>query len=548
MWDFKHCTVYQIYCKSFQDSNGDGIGDLNGILYRLPYLKELGVEYIWLTPFFLSPQNDNGYDVMDYRETDPVYGSMQDFEMLVKRADACGIGIILDMVFNHTSTQHQWFQKALKGDQYYKNYYIWKDQNPDGSLPTNWESKFGGPVWEYVPQYGQYYLHLFDKTQADLNWRNPNVRREMRDILRFWMGKGVKGFRFDVVNLLSKPEKYENDFEGDGRRFYTDGPDIHEYLRELCAEVNDAGLITVGEMSSTSIEHCIRYSNPKERELSMCFSFHHLKVDYRQQEKWALQPPDFMQLKKLLNDWQLGMQNGDGWNALFWSNHDQPRILSRFGNDQEYHSQSAKMLAAVMYLMRGTPYIYQGEEIGMTNAYFEDISQYRDVESINYYNILSGKGIAKEEILNILQERSRDNSRTPMQWDSGENAGFSSGTPWLAVNPNHNRINVQSVMQQPDSIFAWYKQLIQLRKQSDTVALGSYKPLLEENNSVFVFCREYNESRMLVIANFTADHVQVLLPEEETHAMQCIMSNYYTRSCSRQMSLKPYETIICQNR
>ena len=548
MWDFKHCTVYQIYCKSFQDSNGDGIGDLNGILYRLPYLKELGVEYIWLTPFFLSPQNDNGYDVMDYRETDPVYGSMQDFEMLVKRADACGIGIILDMVFNHTSTQHQWFQKALKGDQYYKNYYIWKDQNPDGSLPTNWESKFGGPVWEYVPQYGQYYLHLFDKTQADLNWRNPNVRREMRDILRFWMGKGVKGFRFDVVNLLSKPEKYENDFEGDGRRFYTDGPDIHEYLRELCAEVNDAGLITVGEMSSTSIEHCIRYSNPKERELSMCFSFHHLKVDYRQQEKWVLQPPDFMQLKKLLNDWQLGMQNGDGWNALFWSNHDQPRILSRFGNDQEYHSQSAKMLAAVMYLMRGTPYIYQGEEIGMTNAYFEDISQYRDVESINYYNILSGKGIAKEEILNILQERSRDNSRTPMQWDSGENAGFSSGTPWLAVNPNHNRINVQSVMQQPDSIFAWYKQLIQLRKQSDTVALGSYKPLLEENNSVFAFCREYNESRMLVIANFTADHVQVLLPEEETHAMQCIMSNYYTRSCSRQMSLKPYETIICQNR
>lgn len=548
MWDFKHCTVYQIYCKSFQDSNGDGIGDLNGILYRLPYLKELGVEYIWLTPFFLSPQNDNGYDVMDYRGTDPVYGSMQDFEMLVKRADACGIGIILDMVFNHTSTQHQWFQKALKGDQYYKNYYIWKDQNPDGSLPTNWESKFGGPVWEYVPQYGQYYLHLFDKTQADLNWRNPNVRHEMRDILRFWMGKGVKGFRFDVVNLLSKPEKYENDFEGDGRRFYTDGPDIHEYLRELCAEVNDAGLITVGEMSSTSIEHCIRYSNPKERELSMCFSFHHLKVDYRQQEKWALQPPDFMQLKKLLNDWQLGMQNGDGWNALFWSNHDQPRILSRFGNDQEYHSQSAKMLAAVMYLMRGTPYIYQGEEIGMTNAYFEDISQYRDVESINYYNILSGKGIAKEEILNILQERSRDNSRTPMQWDSGENAGFSSGTPWLAVNPNHNRINVQSVMQQPDSIFAWYKQLIQLRKQSDTVALGSYKPLLEENNSVFAFCREYNESRMLVIANFTADHVQVLLPEEETHAMQCIMSNYHTRSCSRQMSLKPYETIICQNR
>lgn len=547
MLDFKHSTVYQIYCKSFQDSNGDGIGDLNGVIRRLPYLKELGADYIWLTPFFTSPQNDNGYDVMDYRAIDPVYGSMQDFEMLVDSAGACGIGIMLDMVFNHTSTLHEWFQKALTGDQYYKDYYIWKDPRPDGSLPTNWVSKFGGPAWEYVPQYGQYYLHLFDKTQADLNWKNPHVRREMRDILRFWMEKGVKGFRFDVVNLLSKPEKCENDFAGDGRRFYTDGPEIHEYLRELCAEVNDAGLVTVGEMSSTSIEHCVRYSNPKERELSMCFSFHHLKVDYRHQEKWALQAPDFMQLKKLLNDWQLGMQRGDGWNALFWSNHDQPRILSRFGNDREYHSQSAKMLAAVMYLMRGTPYIFQGEEIGMTNAYFEDISQYVDVESVNYYNILLDKGIDKEEILKILRERSRDNARTPMQWDSGPNAGFSGGMPWLAANPNHSRINVQSAVQQTDSVFAWYKQLIELRKRSDTVALGSYKPLLEEDKSVFAYCREYNESRLIVIANFTADIAAVELPAEDAHDLRCIMSNYQARGYTRQMSLEPYETVIYQN-
>lgn len=547
MLEFKHSTVYQIYCKSFQDSNGDGIGDLNGAIRRLPYLKALGVEYIWLTPFFASPQNDNGYDVMDYRAIDPLYGSMADFEMLVDLAGACGIGIMLDMVFNHTSTLHEWFQKALIGDRHYKNYYIWKDPRPDGSLPTNWVSKFGGPVWEYVPQYGQYYLHLFDKTQADLNWKNPDVRREMRDILRFWMGKGVKGFRFDVVNLLSKPEKYENDFVGDGRRFYTDGPNIHAYLRELCAEVNEAGLVTVGEMSSTSIEHCVRYSNPKERELSMCFSFHHLKVDYRNQDKWALQAPDFMQLKKLLNDWQLGMQRGDGWNALFWSNHDQPRILSRFGNDREYHDQSAKMLAAVMYLMRGTPYIFQGEEIGMTNAYFKDISQYEDVESINYYNILLGKGVDKEEILNILRERSRDNARTPMQWDSGPNAGFSGAIPWLAANPNHSRINVQSAVRQPDSVFAWYKQLIELRKRSHTVALGSYKPLLADDNSVFAYCREYNESRLIVIANFTADVVAVEPPAEEAHDLQCIMSNYQARSYTRQMSLEPYETVIYQN-
>lgn len=544
MLDFKHSTAYQIYCKSFQDSNGDGIGDLNGVIRRLPYLNDLGVEYIWLTPFFTSPQNDNGYDVMDYRAIDPVYGSMRDFEMLVDSAGACGIGVILDMVFNHTSTQHEWFQKALAGDQHYKDYYIWQDPLPERSLPTNWVSKFGGPVWEYVPQYGQYYLHLFDKTQADLNWENPDVRREMRDILRFWMEKGVKGFRFDVVNLLSKPEKYENDFEGDGRRFYTDGSRVHEYLRELCAEVNDAGLVTVGEMSSTSIEHCIRYSNPKERELSMCFSFHHLKVDYKDQDKWALQAPDFMQLKKLLNDWQLGMQHGDGWSALFWSNHDQPRILSRFGNDREYHGQSAKMLAAVMYLMRGTPYIFQGEEIGMTNAYFGDIAQYADVESVNYYNILRDKGIAKEEILNILRERSRDNSRTPMQWDSGKNAGFSGGTPWLAVNPNHSRINVQSAVQQPDSIFAWYKQLIELRKRSDTVALGSYSPLLEEDGRVFAYCREYNGNRLIVIANFTAEIVTIELPAENAQGLQCIMSNYKARDYARIMSLEPYETVI----
>lgn len=544
MLDFKHSTIYQIYLKSFQDSNGDGIGDLSGIIQRLPYLKELGVEYLWLTPFFTSPQNDNGYDVMDYCAIDSLYGTMQDFETLVNLANEYGIGIILDMVFNHTSRQHEWFQKALAGDQYYKDYYIWKDPKPDGSLPTNWISKFGGSAWEYIPRYNQYYLHLFDKTQVDLNWKNPNVRHEMREILRFWMKKGVKGFRFDVVNLISKPEKYEDDNEGDGRRFYTDGPKIHEYLQELCIEVNRAGLITVGEMSSTSMEHCVRYSNPDERELSMCFNFHHLKVDYKDQQKWALMAPDFMQLKRLLNEWQLGMQEGNGWNALFWSNHDQPRILSRFGNDKEYHSQSAKMLATLMYLMRGTPYIFQGEEIGMTNAYFEEISQYADVESINFYHILLDQGKDKSEILNILKERSRDNSRTPMQWDSGQNAGFTSNVPWLSVNPNHRYINVDSMINKPDSIFSWYKQLIKLRRQSDVVALGSYTPMLEENCSLFAYRRDYDGQSLIVAANFTAKKVPLELSIDDNTKLKCLIGNYGSCEYTPQMALRPYEALV----
>ena len=466
MNDFKTSCVYQIYPKSFYDKSGDGIGDLAGITEKLDYLSALGIDYIWITPFFVSPQNDNGYDVADYRAIDPAYGTMEDFEQLASEAKKRNIGIMLDMVFNHTSTYHEWFQKAIKGDPYYKDFYIFRkghNQNP----PTNWISKFGGNAWEYVEQFDEYYLHLFDKTQADLNWENENVRNELVDILKFWMEKGVSGFRFDVINLISKPSVFEDDNLGDGRRFYTDGPHVHEYLKELCQKsgLNENGMVTVGEMSSTTMEHCIRYSNPDENELSMCFNFHHLKVDYKDQQKWELQDCDFMQLKSIFNTWQTGMQKGNGWNAVFWCNHDQPRILSRFGDDKHYPYESASMLATMIHCMRGTPYIYQGEELGMTNAYFTDISQYRDVESLNYYQILKEEGKPEDEIYHILQERSRDNSRTPMQWNASEYAGFSSHTPWISVNLNYNTINVESSLSNPSSLLYYYKKLIALRKQ-----------------------------------------------------------------------------------
>ena len=377
MNDFKDKVVYQIYPKSFMDSNGDGFGDLKGVTAKLDYLADLGVDYLWLTPFFPSPQRDNGYDVADYRAVDPRYGTMENLEELIREADRRGIGLMLDMVFNHTSTEHEWFKKALAGDKKYQDYYIFKDGTPD-CYPTNWVSKFGGPAWEYVPCLGKWYLHLYDVMQADLNWENPAVREEMADILRFWKAKGIKGFRFDVINVISKPKFYEDDYEGDGRRFYTDGRNVHKYLKELVAAGGIDGMITVGEMSSTTLENCIGYTAEGNHELTMCFNFHHLKVDYKDGQKWELREPDYLAMKKLFQTWQEGMQAHGGWNALFWCNHDQPRAVSRFGSDTTYWKESAKMLAVATHFMRGTPYIYQGEELGMTNPHFTKIEQYRD--------------------------------------------------------------------------------------------------------------------------------------------------------------------------
>ena len=374
MGNFKNKVVYQVYLKSFCDSNGDGEGDLKGITSKLDYLQELGVELLWSTPFFPSPQRDNGYDVSDYCAVDPRFGTMEELEELIAEADKRNIGLMFDMVFNHTSTEHELFQKALAGDEKYQNYYIFKDGTPD-KIPTNWVSKFGGPAWEYVPSRGKWYLHLFDVTQADLNWENPEVREELKNVLRFWKTKGIKGFRFDVVNLISKPEIFENDYIGDGRRFYTDGRHVHEFLKEMVRDAGIADMTTVGEMSSTSLDNCVRYTAPKEQELSMVFSFHHLKVDYKDGDKWSLMTADLMKLKDLFCTWQEGMQAEDGWNAVFWCNHDQPRAVSRFGNEDKYWKESAKMLAAAIHLMRGTPYIYQGEEIGMTNPHYSNHHQ-----------------------------------------------------------------------------------------------------------------------------------------------------------------------------
>ncbi|MEI2342221.1 alpha,alpha-phosphotrehalase [Priestia megaterium] len=544
MKSFKTSTIYQIYPKSYYDSNQDGLGDLKGITEKLDYLHFLGVDYLWITPFFVSPQNDNGYDVEKYCEIDPLFGTMEDFEELVKESERRGMGVMLDMVFNHTSTQHTWFQKALSGDEHYKDYYIFQD-GVEGTPPTNWISKFGGSAWEYVPSLQQYYLHLFDKTQADLNWENPKVRDELVNILKFWINKGIKGFRFDVVNLISKPYQYKDDIQGDGRRFYTDGPKVHQYLKEICKRsgLNDSGMVTVGEMSSTTIDHCVRYSNPEEEELSMCFNFHHLKVDYKNQEKWELQDCDFIKLKDLLNTWQVGMQEGNGWNALFWCNHDQPRILSRFGDDKGYYKESAKMLATMIHLLRGTPYIYQGEEIGMTNAYFKNISQYKDVESINYYHILKEQGKNAHDIMQILQERSRDNSRTPMQWSAENNAGFSKERPWIDVIGNYKGINVEESITDKNSIFHYYKKLISLRKEHKVISEGNYSPLLPEHQSVFAYKREFSNQSLLVINNFYGQETETHFVEDLT-GYQCILSNYPERQLINKMMLRPYESMV----
>ena len=540
--NFKDKVVYQIYPKSFYDADGDGLGDLRGVTARLDYLARLGVDYLWLTPFFPSPQRDNGYDVADYCAVDPRFGTMADLEELIAEADKRGIGLMFDMVFNHTSTEHQWFQKALAGDETYQNYYIFKEGDPD-TPPTNWVSKFGGNAWEYVPGLKKWYLHLFDVTQADLNWENPAVRAELAKVLRFWKDKGVKGFRFDVVNLISKPEVFENDYEGDGRRFYTDGRNVHRYLQELVAAGGIEGMVTVGEMSSTTLENCIGYTAPDRHELSMCFSFHHLKVDYKNGDKWALMPPDRQALKDIFAHWQEGMQAHEGWNALFWCNHDQPRAVSRFGDDGRYWKESAKMLGMATHFMRGTPYIYQGEEIGMTNAGFTSLDQYRDVESINHYHILRGRGLHEDSVYDILRVHSRDNSRTPMQWDGSAQGGFTAGTPWLSVNPNTKAINAQSQVGDPDSIFTHYQKLIALRKQYDVIACGDFQPLDQKNPSILAYSRTLGGEQLVVVNNFYRTEADWTCPVD-LDGFTCLLSNYPDARVQTHMHLRPYESLV----
>lgn len=549
MKDFRESVVYQIYPKSFNDSNGDGFGDINGVTEKLDYLQNLGVDYIWLTPVYVSPQKDNGYDIEDYYKIDKRMGTMEDFERLVQEAKKRNIDIMLDMVFNHTSTEHWWFKEALKGNEKYKNFYIFK-KNKDNQPPTNWISKFGGNAWEYVENMDEYYLHLFDVTQGDLNWENEEVRNEIYKVVNFWIEKGVTGFRLDVINLISKPEVFENDYIGDGRRFYTDGPNIHKHIKALNENTfgKHNNIITVGEMSSTSVENCIKYSNPEEKELSMVFNFHHLKVDYENGDKWTLMDFDFKMLKDIFKKWQEEMQEGNGWSALFWCNHDQPRAISRFGNDKEYFNESGKMLATAIHMMRGTPYIYQGEEFGMTNPYFESIQEYRDVESINYYNILKEQGESTENVLEILKSKSRDNSRTPMQWNDSNNSGFTTGTPWIPVGKSYKEVNAENAVKDSDSIFNHYKKLIKLRKQYDVISKGNIKMILEDHTKVMAYVRRYENKVLLVINNFYGESTKVNIPSEilnECTNSKIILSNY-SDSCNLdgEISLRPYESIV----
>ena len=543
---WQSAVIYQIYPKSFQDSGARGTGDLKGIMARLDYLKTLGVDALWLTPVYVSPQVDNGYDIADYLNIDPAYGTMSDFEALLAAAHARGIRIVMDIVVNHTSTEHAWFKSAL-GDKHspYRDYYIWKDP-VDGGVPNNWQSKFGGSAWELDPATGQYYLHLFAREQADLNWENPAVRAEVKKIIHFWARKGVDGFRLDVINLISKDQAFPDDEVGDGRRFYTDGPRIHEFLQDVSRDVfAPVGAMTVGEMSSTSLEHCQRYGALDGSELSMVFNFHHLKVDYPGGDKWTKAPFDFLELKRIFNHWQSGM-HGKGWSALFWCNHDQPRIVSRFGDEGQHRVVAAKMLASTLHGLQGTPYIYQGEEIGMTNPGYQRIDDYQDVESRNIFAIKQAEGMSEAEILAILGAKSRDNSRTPMQWSAADNAGFTSGTPWLKPAANYPAINAEAALADQNSVFWHYRDLIRLRKAHPIFTQGDYQELLAGHSQIWAYARRADGQTLLVVSNFYGEPTAFELPAELAGGKGLLLLGNYPDSPTRPQSceLRPYESLI----
>ncbi|GEN49997.1 alpha,alpha-phosphotrehalase [Alkalibacterium pelagium] len=544
MSTFHDKVIYQAYPKSFKDTSSNGIGDLNGIKEKLPYLADLGIDMLWLNPFYKSPQNDNGYDVADYTSIDPIFGTWDDFDGLISEAKSYGIDLMLDMVLNHTSTEHEWFQKALAGDKKYQDYYILRELQEDGSLPTNWESKFGGKAWSKFGDTDKYYLHLYDVTQADLNWRNPEVREELYKVVNFWLEKGVKGFRFDVINVIGKDEILEDAEDGVGKSHYTDTPIVHDYIQELNKETfgKYEDIVTVGEMSSTTVENGVKYSNPERNELSMIFSFHHLKVDYKDGEKWSIMPFDFIELKKILHEWQEGMVEGGGWNALFWNNHDQPRANSRFGDVENYPVETSTMLAQTVHLLRGTPYIYQGEEIGMTNPNYEDLDEYVDIETHNAYKKMQEDGISHDEAMAIIKEKSRDNSRTPMQWNDSKNAGFSDAEPWLKVADNYKDINTENT-DVSQAIRDYYKKLIRLRKDMPIISEGSYDVLELEHPSIFAYVREYEGEKLLVLNHFYAEDDKITIPDELLNLdASYLIGNCSERKLDKEFKLGPYET------
>lgn len=542
-------VIYQVYPRSFKDTTGDGFGDLRGIASKASYIKNLGVDMVWLNPFFVSPQNDNGYDIADYYHIDEKFGSEEDLDNLIKVFAENDLGLMFDMVFNHTSTEHEWFKKALAGDEYYQDFYYIREAKEDGSLPTNWVSKFGGPAWAEFGDTGKFYLCLYDKTQADLNWHNPNVRDEVHKIVNYWIERGIKGFRFDVLNVIGKNQILEDSTAGiiQEKSLYTDTPIVHAWIREL----NDYSfgkyddIITVGEMSSTNLKNSVMYSSADGDELSMVFSFHHLKVDYEDGDKWTDYPFDFMKLKEIFNQWQVGMQEGGGWNALFWNNHDQPRANNRFGDVKNYPYETATMLAQTIHMMRGTPYIYMGEEIGMIDPTYKSIEDYRDIESHNAYKILKEGGLSEADAYNIIVKKSRDNSRTPMQWDDTDFAGFSSASSWIEVNDNYKETNVAGALADQNSVYYYYKKLIDLRKNENIISDGLYFPILEDHPEILAYVREYEGEVLLNLNNFYGNEVEINLSGiiKDYDKFEYLLGNYEEVELAEAITLRPYESL-----
>lgn len=550
---WKESVVYQIYPRSFCDSNGDGIGDLNGITGKLDYLKELGIDVIWLSPVYKSPNDDNGYDISDYQAIMDEFGTMEDFDRMLATAHEKGIKIMMDLVVNHTSDEHKWFIESRKStDNPYRDYYIWRPAKEDGSLPNNWGSCFSGPAWEYDKTTDMYFLHLFSKKQPDLNWDNPAVRQDVFDMMNWWLKKGVDGFRMDVISLISKepglPDK-ETGINGYATfNVSANGPHVHEYLQEMRQKaLNNADTITVGECSGVTLEEAKKYARSDEKELNMVFQFEHMDVDSDEKAgKWTTRKMDLRDLKKILTRWQKGLQD-IAWNSLYWENHDQPRSVSRFGNDSdEYREISAKMLATCIHMMQGTPYVYQGEELGMTNCPFNTLDNFRDLESINAFHELTEQGkMTEEDMMAAIGYKGRDNARTPMQWDDSAYAGFSTATPWIMVNPNYTKINAKDQINREDSVFKYYQKLIKLRHESELIVYGTYDLILDDDKDIYAYIRTLGDEKLIVYCNFSENTREVELPEEFTNG-KVLISNYIDAKVNHKITLRPYEAIVIQ--
>ena len=547
---WKESVVYQIYPKSFKDSNGDGVGDIRGIIQKLDYLKELGVNVLWISPMLESPQDDNGYDISDYRRIYEEYGTMEDYEELLCEAHKRSIRILMDLVVNHTSDEHNWFIESRKSkDNPYRDYYIWKDP-VNGKEPNNWGGAFGGSAWEYDPQTQMYYLHLFSKKQPDLNWENEKVRQEVYDMMKFWCEKGIDGFRMDVISMISKDQRFpdgemNNGLYGDFGPYCVHGPRVHEFLQEMNQKVlSKYDIMTVGETAGVTIEEAQKYAGDDRNELNMVFQFEHVESGCGDYGKRTTAKYDFKEFKNIMIKWQEELQ-GKAWNSLFLGNHDQPRSVSRFGNDNPvYRETSAKMLATCIHMMQGTPYVYQGEELGMTNIYFDKLEDYRDIESINYFKEFTESGLmTPEHMMKCLMLRSRDNARTPMQWDDSKQAGFTEGEPWIKVNPNYKKINAAQQLEDPDSVFHYYQKLIRLRKEKDIIVYGEFEPLYREDEQIFAYTRKQDQEKLLTVCNFSDKNAEVEVPEEFKGA-ECLITNLGRKEFERKIVLNPYEAFV----